>query len=104
MASLTTGARPRAHGRRGYLAWISGHGYLASCPKKDTAKTYNKSKETVEFGVIKMSLLIIIILVAIVVGSFIEGSDSSSYHDEECPLCGSDDTDGNHCFACDDDF
>lgn len=24
--------------------------------------------------------------------------------DEECPYCGSGDTDGNHCYTCDDDF
>ncbi len=24
--------------------------------------------------------------------------------DEECPYCGSGDTDGNHCYSCDDDF
>ena len=29
---------------------------------------------------------------------------SSGYHDEECPYCGSGDTDGNHCYTCDDDF
>lgn len=27
-----------------------------------------------------------------------------AYHDEECPYCGSGDTDGNHCYNCDDDF
>lgn len=26
------------------------------------------------------------------------------YHDEECPYCGSGDTDGNHCHTCDGDF
>ena len=24
--------------------------------------------------------------------------------DEECPYCGSGDTDGNHCYTCEDDF
>ncbi|MBQ3369760.1 MAG: hypothetical protein IJG48_01940 [Mogibacterium sp.] len=34
------------------------------------------------------------------------GSGSGSSHDEdgECPYCGSGDTDGNHCYTCDDDF
>ena len=27
-----------------------------------------------------------------------------SYTDEECPYCASGDTDGNHCYNCDDDF
>ena len=26
------------------------------------------------------------------------------YHNEECPYCGSGDTDGNHCYTCNDDF
>ena len=25
-------------------------------------------------------------------------------YDEECPYCGSGDTDGNHCYTCEDDF
>ena len=32
------------------------------------------------------------------------GSGSSHYGDEDCPYCGSGDTDGNHCYTCDDDF
>ena len=37
------------------------------------------------------------------------GSGGSYTHvddvfDEECPYCGSSDTDGNHCFDCDEDF
>ena len=32
------------------------------------------------------------------------GSGSSHYVDEDCPYCGSGDTDGNHCYTCDDDF
>ena len=27
-----------------------------------------------------------------------------SEDDEDCPFCGSGDTDGNHCYTCDDDF
>lgn len=27
-----------------------------------------------------------------------------SYTDEECPHCGSGDTDGNHCYTCDEEF
>ena len=32
------------------------------------------------------------------------GSGSAHYEDEECPYCGSGDTDGNHCYTCHDDF
>ena len=32
------------------------------------------------------------------------GTGRSHYEDEECPYCGSGDTDGNHCYSCDDDF
>ncbi len=32
------------------------------------------------------------------------GGSSGGYDDEECPYCGSGDTDGNHCYTCDDDF
>lgn len=31
-------------------------------------------------------------------------SGGHSYTDDECPYCGSGDTDGNHCYNCDDDF
>ena len=43
-------------------------------------------------------------------GSIIGGSDGSgssggySFIDDECPSCGSGDTDGNHCYECDEDF
>ena len=40
---------------------------------------------------------------AMLYGSATEGS-SSGYIDDECPYCGSGDTDGNHCYTCDDDF
>ena len=41
--------------------------------------------------------------IGIIAGEF--GSDGgSTYHDEECPYCGSGDTDGNHCYNCDEDF
>ena len=36
-------------------------------------------------------------------GGFGSGG-GSTYHDEECPYCGSGDTDGNHCYTCDEDF
>lgn len=33
------------------------------------------------------------------------GSGSGySEEDDECPFCGSGDTDGNHCYTCDEDF
>ena len=35
-------------------------------------------------------------------GSGLEGR--LGYSDGECPYCGSGDTDGNHCYTCDDDF
>ena len=36
----------------------------------------------------------------------IYGAPAAGYggEDEECPYCGSGDTDGNHCYTCDDDF
>ena len=36
----------------------------------------------------------------------IYGAPTAGYggEDEECPYCGSGDTDGNHCYTCDDDF
>ena len=34
-------------------------------------------------------------------GSYTHGHDIT---DTECPYCGSSDTDGNHCFDCDEDF
>ena len=54
-------------------------------------------------------------IVAIVIGLLVQalffvfifngsGSGSSHYEDEECPYCGNGDTDGNHCYTCDDDF
>ena len=56
-------------------------------------------------------------LVAIIIGLVVQGlmllyifsgagggSGSAHYEDEECPYCGSGDTDGNHCYTCDDDF
>ena len=46
----------------------------------------------------------ILINIAMIYGGFAEGDYSSGYHDEECPFCGSGDTDGNHCYTCDDDF
>ena len=55
-------------------------------------------------------------IVAIIIGLAVQGlfflyifqgSDvgfGGSEEDEECPYCGSGDTDGNHCYTCDDDF
>ena len=48
--------------------------------------------------------------IAMLYGSAAEASMSTgsghhtSYTDEECPYCGSGDTDGNHCYTCDEDF
>ena len=35
-----------------------------------------------------------------------DGGNSSGYSEDdyECPYCGSGDTDGNHCYTCEDDF
>ena len=43
---------------------------------------------------------------AMIFGSGLEvGSGSThSFIDDECPYCGSGDTDGNHCYDCDEDF
>ena len=35
---------------------------------------------------------------------YIFGLDGVSFGNEDCPYCGSGDTDGNHCYTCDDDF
>lgn len=56
-------------------------------------------------------------IIAIVIGLVVQGlvliyffsgaggGTGSSYNDDdECPYCGSGDTDGNHCYTCDDDF
>jgi hypothetical protein len=55
-------------------------------------------------------------IVAIVIGLLVQGllflyvfggsgvSFGNSEEDEDCPYCGSGDTDGNHCYTCDDDF
>ena len=37
-------------------------------------------------------------------GSGLEAGSSHSFIDDECPYCGSGDTDGNHCYDCDEDF
>ena len=45
--------------------------------------------------------------IAMVYVSYAEGSSGGGWHsyiDDECPYCGSGDTDGNHCYNCDDDF
>ena len=43
----------------------------------------------------------ILINVAMLVGSAAEGSTNNG---GDCPYCGSGDTDGNHCYTCDEDF
>ena len=57
-------------------------------------------------------------IIAIIIGLVVQGlmllyifagegggtGRSHHYEDEECPYCGSGDTDGNHCYSCDDDF
>lgn len=40
--------------------------------------------------------------IGMLVGEFSGGGDG--YHDEECPYCGSGDTDGNHCYNCHEDY
>ena len=45
--------------------------------------------------------------IAVNIGLYGGGSGSggsSTYNDEECPYCGGGDTDGNHCYTCDEDF
>ena len=37
-------------------------------------------------------------------GSGLEAGSIHSFIDDECPYCGSGDTDGNHCYDCDEDF
>ena len=40
--------------------------------------------------------------IGMLVGEF--SGSGSGYYDEDCPYCGSGDTDGNHCYNCHDDF
>ena len=40
--------------------------------------------------------------IGMLAGEFSGGG--GGYHDEDCPYCGSGDTDRNHCYTCDDDF
>ena len=52
----------------------------------------------------------IVVNIAMLYGSFAEGgasgglSSGADVFDEECPFCGSGDTDGNHCYTCEKDF
>ena len=48
------------------------------------------------------ALICIFVGIGMLAGEFSGGG--SGYHDEECPFCGSGDTDGNHCYNCHDDF
>ena len=41
---------------------------------------------------------------AMIFGSGLEAGPTHSFIDDECPYCGSGDTDGNHCYGCDEDF
>lgn len=53
-------------------------------------------------------------IVAIVIGLLVQGlfflfifngsGAGLGGEDEDCPYCGGGDTDGNHCYTCDDDF
>lgn len=51
-------------------------------------------------------------IAAVVIGLFCQAcilyymfnGEVTGEEDEECPYCGSGDTDGNHCYTCDDDF
>ena len=61
----------------------------------------------IKSGSIIGGLIVILVGVGInivmVYGSYAEGRTSSgeySSFDEECPYCGSGDTDGNHCYNC----
>ena len=44
--------------------------------------------------------------IAMIYGGYAEGDSGGghSFIDDECPNCGSGDTDGNHCYECGDDF
>lgn len=41
--------------------------------------------------------------IGLVMGEFGSGR-GRTYYDEECPYCASGDTDGNHCYSCEEDF
>ena len=42
--------------------------------------------------------------IVMLVGSNLEGGGSSGSIDHDCPYCGNGDTDGNHCFNCDEEY
>lgn len=44
--------------------------------------------------------------IAMIYGGYAEGNTGGghSYIDDECPFCGSGDTDGNHCYTCNEDY
>ena len=50
-----------------------------------------------------VTAIIIFIIGSAILGSIIEGIGGSVY-DDDCPYCGGGDTDGNHCYTCEDDF
>ena len=45
----------------------------------------------------------IAVIIGLLIGAFGSGEEST-YHNEECPYCANGDTDGNHCYSCDEDF
>ena len=47
--------------------------------------------------------IIVLIIGSMIAGSVIEGSDGGGFSND-CPYCDSGDTDGNHCYTCNDDF
>lgn len=47
--------------------------------------------------------LIVFIVGSMIAGSIIEGLDGGGSN-SSCPYCDSGDTDGNHCYTCEDDF
>lgn len=51
-----------------------------------------------------ISIIIGLICEAFWVWMFFGGDVPIGGGDEDCPYCGSGDTDGNHCYTCDDDF
>lgn len=53
---------------------------------------------------ITIGLAVQVLLFVYIFGSGGGGGGFSDGKDEDCPYCGSGDTDGNHCYTCEDDF
>ena len=56
------------------------------------------------FAMILLPLCIAIIVAQLLWLLYMTNGEISLPDNDECPYCGSGDTDGNHCYDCDEDF